>query len=91
MSIFFSLCSGLKKATYKVTTENLSPHMLRNTYSAHFKSRLRYEKIFWVGDNESKKAFRVQKRAIKIISGGANKIKSCGQIFKDYKILTVTA
>jgi hypothetical protein len=52
---------------------------------------LRYEKIFWVGDNESKKAFRVQKRAIKIISGGANKIKSCGQIFKDYKILTVTA
>jgi hypothetical protein len=43
--------------------------------------------IFWGEDNESNKIFKLQKRAIQIISG-VSKHTSCKQIFKDYNIFT---
>ena len=64
--------------------------MLRNIYFAYFQSHLRYGIIFWGGDSESKTAYKVQKRVIQKITG-ASKCKSCRQIFKDYRILTVTS
>jgi hypothetical protein len=62
--------------------------MLRSIYFAHFQFHLRYG--IWGGDSESKMAFKVQKRVVHIISS-ANKCKSCRQIFKDCRILTVTS
>jgi hypothetical protein len=56
------------------------------------KTRLRcgITRICWGGDSESKTAFKVQKRVIWIISG-AYKCKSYRQIFKDYRIFTMTS
>ena len=87
-----SLCSCLSKVSYNIKSLKavLSPYMLRRIYFAHFQLHLRYGIIFCGGDSESKTAFKVQKRVIHIISG-ANKCKSCTQIFKDYRILTVTS
>jgi len=86
------LCSSLSKVTYNIKSLKavLSPYMLRSIYFAHFQLHLRYGSLFWEGDSESKTAFKIQKRVIYIISG-ASKCKSCRQIFKDCRILTVTS
>ena len=87
-----SLCSSLSKVTYNIKSLKavLSTYMLRSIYFAHFQLHLRYGSIFWEGDSKSKTAFKIQKRVIYIISS-ANKCKSCRQIFKDCRILTVTS
>jgi hypothetical protein len=51
---------------------------------------LRYGILFWGADNESIPIFKLQKRVIRII-GGVGTGTSCRQLFKDYKILTVTS
>jgi hypothetical protein len=46
--------------------------------------------MLWGGDSESKMVFKVQKMVICIISS-TYKCKSCRQIFKAYRILTVNS
>jgi hypothetical protein len=62
----------------------LSPY----NYFSYYKSRLGYGIILFRRDKQSKKVFGAQKRDIQMISG-ANNFKSCRQIFKDNRILTV--
>jgi hypothetical protein len=66
--------------------------MLRSIYFGKFQSLLRYGIIFWEGGGGSNsiKAFRMHKRVLRIISG-LGKQESCRQIFKGYRILTVTS
>jgi hypothetical protein len=61
---------------------------MRSIYHANFQSFLGYGKIFWGGDNESIKIFKLRKRILRIMSG-VSKHTSCRDIFKDYSILTV--
>jgi hypothetical protein len=68
----------------------LNPCVLKSIYFVYFQSCLKYGIIFWEADSESKMAFIVQKWVIRIISG-ANKCKSCRQIFKEYISLTLTS
>jgi hypothetical protein len=85
-----SLRSSLSNVSYIIESEAvLSPCLLRSIYFAYFPSCFKYGIIFWGGDSESKTAFIVQKRVIRIISG-ANNCKSCRTIFKEYRGLTLT-
>jgi hypothetical protein len=67
----------------------LSPHTLRSIYFGKFQL-LRYRIIFWGGEGDSTKVFKMQKRVLRVI-GGLGKRESCRQVFKDYDILTVTS
>jgi len=66
----------------------------RSFYHSKFESLIRYAIIFWVGggaaDNESIPIFKLKKRMIGS-ECGAGRGTSCGQLFKDCKILTVTS
>jgi hypothetical protein len=62
--------------------------MIRNIYYSHFHSCLSYGIILWGGDNESKTIFKLQKKALRIISGVSNRT-SCRQILKEYNISTL--
>jgi hypothetical protein len=55
--------------------------MIRNIYYSNFHSCLMYGIILWGGDNESKTIFKLQKKALRIISDVSNRT-SCRQIFK---------
>jgi hypothetical protein len=72
----------------KTLKETMSPYMIRKIYYSNFHSCLRYGIILWGGDNESKTIFKLQKKALQIISGVSNRT-SCRQIFKEYNILTL--
>jgi hypothetical protein len=87
----WSLCSKLSKTSYIVQSlkGDLSPNMLRSIYFGKFQSLLRCGIIFWGGDSDSIKAFRMQKGVLRLISG-VGKRESGREIFKDYRILTVT-
>jgi hypothetical protein len=54
----------------------MSPHIIRSIYPANFQSLLTYGIIFWGGDNEIIKIFKLQKRILQIISG-VSKCTSC--------------
>jgi hypothetical protein len=45
-----------------------SPLVIRSTYFAYFHTHLKYGLIFWGGDAKSETIFKLQKRAIRIIS-----------------------
>jgi hypothetical protein len=65
--------------------------MLRSIYFGKFQSLLRYVIILGGGGgSNSIKVFRMQKRVLRIISG-LGKQESCRQVFKDYRILSVTS
>ena len=59
-----SLCSKLNKVCYiiKSLKDEVSLHILRNIYFAKFQSLVSYGLIFWGGENESIKVFKIQKR-----------------------------
>jgi hypothetical protein len=85
------LFQKLSKICYVIKTlkEVMSPYMIRCIYYAHFHSLVRSGIIFWGGDIENNKIFKLQKRVNRIISGTSRQT-SCRQIFKDYNMLTVT-
>jgi hypothetical protein len=64
--------------------------MKRNIFYSNFHSCLRYDIILWGRDSESYKTFKVQTKALHIISGVSYHM-SCRQIFKDYYILTLSS
>ena len=55
-------------------------------YFACFHVHLRYGVILWGGDTESKKIFRLQKKAVRI-RGRVGQHVSCRNLFKDLNIL----
>jgi hypothetical protein len=61
---------------------------MNNLIQSKCLSLLRYGIIFWGGDNESTKIFKLQKRILQLMSS-VNNHTSCTEIFKDYRILTV--
>jgi hypothetical protein len=61
---------------------------IKSIYHEHFQSLLKHGIIFWCGDKESIKIFKLQKRVLRIMSC-VSKCTSCRQIFKDCSILTV--
>jgi hypothetical protein len=61
----------------------------RPVYYPNFHALLRCGISFW-WDNESNTTFKLQKRVIRIISGGS-KHTSCRVLFKDYNILIMAS
>jgi hypothetical protein len=86
------LCNSLSKAVYmvKALRNIVSQPVLRNIYFAKFQSKLRYRIIFWGAENSSKEVFIMQEKILQTIKGVNNRV-SCRQVFKDYKILTLTS
>jgi len=72
----------------KALTSITSAHVLRTMYFACFHVHLRYGVTLWEGDTESKKIFRLQKKAVRII-GRVGQHISCRNLFKDLAILTL--
>jgi hypothetical protein len=64
----------------------MSPHMLKAIYYAHFHSIISYGKIFWGHTTPSIRAFRLQKRIVRIMTGGRTK-DSCRKFFTQLEIL----
>jgi len=64
--------------------------MLRNIYFTKFQSLGRYGIILWGGERECVKELKIQKRVLRTIKG-LDKRESCRPIFKELKVLTVTA
>jgi len=64
--------------------------MLRNTYFTKFQSLIRHGIILWGGERECVKVLKIQKRVLRSIKG-LHKRESCRPIFKELKVLTVTA
>ena len=69
---------------------DLSLFILRNIYFTKFQSLIRYGIILWVGESESVKVLKVQKSVLCTIKG-LHKRESCRPVFKELKVLTVTA
>jgi hypothetical protein len=73
-----SLSSKLSKTVFMIKSLRgvLSPNILRCIYFGKFQSLLRYGIIFWGGVGDSTKVFKIQKRALHIMSG-LRKQESC--------------
>jgi len=69
---------------------DFSLYMLRNIYFTKFQSLIRYGIILWGGERESVKVLKIHKKVLSTIKG-LHKRKSCKQIFKELKILTVAS
>ena len=64
--------------------------MIRCFYLSKYELLVRYGIIFWGADNESIPIFKLQKRVVQNMCG-AKTGTSFRQLFKDFKILTVTS
>jgi hypothetical protein len=69
-------------------TAKMSPNMIKIVYFLNFESSMRNGIILWGGDRVKDTVFKLQNRVLRIIYGLSSR-KSCRQIFKDYKFLTL--
>jgi hypothetical protein len=87
-----ALTTKLNKACFAIRT--VKPYMtskvLRTIYYSYFHSIMTYGIIFWGSSYLSNNIFKIQKRAIRILT---NKCKhdSCRQLYKQLQILTLPA
>jgi hypothetical protein len=69
---------------------SIKPHMpqvvMKMVYYAYFHSGMSYGIIFWGNSTHSTKIFKIQKRAIRIITGSKNR-DACRDLFKNLKRL----
>ena len=65
----------------------MSHEALRNIYFSYFHSSMSYGDIFWGNSQEVHEVFKIQKRAIRILTN-KSKRDSCRLLFKELKILT---
>ena len=65
-----------------------SINTLRSIYIAHFLSHLIYGILFWGGDSQSTKVFKLQKKVVRLICNIKRKT-SCREIFRTLNILPV--
>ena len=82
----------LNKACYviRVIKTYVSEKSLISVYFSYFHSLLKYGIIFWGNSPVSKDIFKIQKRAIRIITG-KGRCDSCKQLFKKLNILTLSS
>jgi hypothetical protein len=66
----------------------MSENVLKSVYYSCFHSPISYGIIFWGNYSKSLHAFRLQKRAIRIITG-SRPSDSCRGLFNKYKILAL--
>jgi hypothetical protein len=74
----------------KPLKEVTSLFTLRNVYFAKFQSLISYGLIFWGGESESNKVLKIKKSILRVMKSVNNR-STCRPIFKELKILTVTA
>ena len=87
---FNSAFKGLNKNYYVIhSLKNVtSINTLRSIYFANFHSHLRYGILFWGGDSQSTKAFKLQKKVVRLICSTKRKT-TCRELFKTLNILPV--
>ena len=86
------LTTKLNKACFAIRAVKpyMSLRVLRTVYFSYFHSIMSYGIIFWGSSNLSNSIFKIQKRAIRIITSKSNR-DSCRQVFNQYQILTLPA
>jgi hypothetical protein len=67
----------------------VNPNILILVYHAHLHSHLSYGLLFWGSSAQSKRIFRIQKQAVRIIAGISRR-KTCKPHFIKHNILTLT-
>jgi len=84
------LTSKLNKACYAIRAIKplLSLHVLRTIYFAYFHSVMTYGIIFWGNSHLSSNIFKIQKRALRIMTN-KSKRESCRPIYNQLQILTL--
>jgi hypothetical protein len=83
------VCNMLNKNYYvKQSLKTVtSINTLRNIYFANFHSHLRYGILFWGGDSQSTKVFKLQKKVVRLLCNV--KRTSCTELFRTLNILPV--
>ena len=84
------LATKLNKVCYaiRVIKSSVSSKSLNSIYHSYFHSVLRYGILFWGNSPICRDSFRIQKRAIRIITSKGRR-ESCRELFKELKILTL--
>ena len=84
------LAKKLNKACYaiRIVKSSVSSKSLTWIYHSYFHSVLRYGILFWGNSPICRDIFRIQKRAIRIITSKGLR-ESCRELFKELKILTL--
>src|SRR5215471_3007187 len=82
------VCNTLNKSFYIIhSLKNvLGINALRGIYFANFHPHLRYGILFWGGDSQGLKAFKMQKRVVRSMCNVKNGT-SCRELFKKLRIL----
>jgi len=82
------ICAKLKSACYVLRTLNpiLTVCNLKTIYFSYIHSIITYGIIFWGNSTASNEVFKLQKRAIRIITNSHSRT-SCRSLFKELKIL----
>ena len=85
------LCHILKKNYYVIQSLKTitSINILRSIHFANFHSHLRYGILFWEGDSQSTKIFKLQKKVVRLICNVKRKT-SCRELFRAFNILPVS-
>jgi hypothetical protein len=83
------VCNMLNKYYVILSLKNVtSINTLRSVDFANFHSHLRYGILFWGGDSQSTKVFKIQKKVVRLIRN-VNRKTSCRELFRTLNILPV--
>jgi hypothetical protein len=84
------VCNILNKNCYVIQSLKTvaSINTLRSIYFANFHSHLRYGILFWGGDSQSTKVFKLQKKVVRLICNVKRRM-SCRELFRALNILLV--
>ena len=82
------VCNALNKNYYVIHSlkNALGINVLRSIYFACFHSHLRYGIIFWGGDSQGVKVFKLQKKVVRLMCN-VKKTVSCRDLFRKLSIL----
>ena len=84
------ICNILNKNYYiiHVLKNVLGINALRGIYFANFHSHLRYGILFWGGDSQGLKVFKMRKKLVRTMCN-VSKRTACRDLFKKLSILTM--
>jgi len=82
------ICNKLCSACYilRILKPTLTPQNLKTIYFAYFHSITSYGIIFWGNSTDNDNIFKLQKRAIRVMTNSSNRTSYCG-LFKELGIL----
>lgn len=85
-----NLCKKLSPVCYALyrLRELSNKTIMKSYYYAQFYARIKYVIIFWGCSHHSIRVFRLQKKAIRSISG-VSCLSPCKELFKELKLLTL--